>query len=550
MPAAESAANPRGQEWTRGMESIRQIAVAEYEPLACDVDILLHDVEALYLGHWASHEACRVGYHDFGHAVEVTLATVRMVAGWNRLHPDRRLTARLFCVAMGAALFHDSGYIKDKGDQVGAGGKYTFRHVERSRALASRYFSDMGWPAEDVELICRLIDSTDFQNGEAGIQESGNHEEVVGRMLASADIIAQMADVDYFLRMELLFEEFQEAYQHEPASFLEANNVQVYQSAQEIKDNTKTFYENFVLPRLEKNGWMNRYLAAFFGTGRNPYQENIAANISGYMLQNRSQWQRLGDVLVELGLLTDQQIEQAVERQRRQEEDRGRRQQQVAAEPAGEDCRHPHLPMAGGEAGKRRLGAILLEMKAIEPNALCQGLLSQILPAGILEKLSHSELIFLLRASMLLQHFDGGCGILRRILDMATDTLGCESAAILLADLPRQEMVVFLASDEEGDGPRRRFSMEKGLASWAFVHRKPATIDNRKQGAGGGKSFGSSDRPAHTIMAVPFHSDGEWMGAMEFLNKSDPSGFTEHDIDVVTALVNILGAALSASPFL
>ena len=46
-----------------------------------------------------------------------------------------------------------------------------------------------------------------------------------------------------------------------------------------------------------------------------------------------------------------------------------------------------------------------------------------------------------------------------------------------------------------------------------------------------------------SILALPFHINGEWVGVFELLNKREGK-FTEHDMDVLTILVNIIGSVL------
>ena len=298
---------------------ILDVARAEYGRIPPRLTGLLDDVSSLYRGGWETYEACQTGYHNLGHAIDVTLLTARMIAGWNRLddeaHP--RLNEELFLTAMAAAMFHDAGYIKEKGDTQGRGGKYSFNHEDRSMAMAGRYLSEHGWPERSLTLVPNIISTTKFHRPLElqGLFET-KEEEVIGRMMATADLVAQMADVNYMQRINDLYAELQEAYSFEGEENLEKRGFKVFSSAGEMVAGTVDFYENFVLPRLQTLGRMDQYLVSFFGGGRNPYLENIMANLSGQLLDQRSRWRRLGDILEDLGLVSKEQIDSALQMQR------------------------------------------------------------------------------------------------------------------------------------------------------------------------------------------------------------------------------------------
>ena len=79
---------------------IKEIYVSEFGSDTLSLDTLISDITDLYQGKWASHQACQTGYHNFDHAIDVTLLTARMIGGWNsyndRDHP--RLSKRDFHV--------------------------------------------------------------------------------------------------------------------------------------------------------------------------------------------------------------------------------------------------------------------------------------------------------------------------------------------------------------------------------------------------------------------------------------------------------------------
>lgn len=174
----------------------------EYGRVDKKLSQLAEDVIALYEGEWPEHEACQVGYHNIHHSLAVGLTTARMVSGWNKENDDNILPERLFLAGLAAAFFHDSGYLKDKKDQQGHGGKYTFSHVSRSRNLAHDYLKRTGWNKDDVSFVCQTIDITEFGEDPNLSVFQNDSQLTMAKIVASADLIAQLADINYLRRLQ------------------------------------------------------------------------------------------------------------------------------------------------------------------------------------------------------------------------------------------------------------------------------------------------------------------------------------------------------------
>ena len=524
------------------IELISDICSQEYGRTPDLLGNLLVDLVALYDGHWQAYEACQVGYHNLDHALDVALAVARMVAGWNKINKESPVSEDIFLIAMAAAFFHDSGYIKDKGDALGAGGKFTFTHVERSMEIAGRYLVEKNWPEHSVETVPQIISQTDFYiKPDFSGMFSESMVEVVAKMVASADLVAQMADVEYMPRINCLFEEFQESYEVETPQALAARGIKVFKSASEIVNGTKAFYEEYVLPRLKEFDQMDNYLIAFFGEDRNPYLESIAANLSGKLIDSRTQWRLLGEVLEQQGGVSHEQIQYAISQQQRLDSKDDKKS-------LISEISRKLLERMNQKFSSERLGEILMEMEAIDPVALCQGLLSQILPAELLDELSRDELVFLLSVSMLLQNYQKGSRVFNHILEMTNNLLACEASSILLADNDAGEIVIALPTGpHRADIEGRRLPIDKGLAGWVYKHGQPVSLKNVRLDSRFDEEIDSITHfRTRSMLAVPLHVNGEWIGVIELLNKFDDN-FTEHDMDILTSLVNVVGSALGST---
>ncbi len=503
-------------------------------PLMCS---LLYDAAGLYEGLWPTHEACEVEYHNFGHALDVSLATARMTAGWNKFHHDLPIPEDLFLFGIAAAIFHDAGYIKDKGDRKGRGGKYTFTHIERGMKIAENYLENSDWPQGAGQVVAKIISLTDYKKKiDPDTLFNNGLECTMAKMVASSDLMAQMADVFYLPRLKDLYAEFKEVYDYESTEKLVKQGTQVYASAQEMMAGVMDFYEKFVVPLLEKFGRMDQYLSVYFGGNRNPYLENIAANLTSQLMDNRGRWQKLGTVLEDLGLVTPNQVEKALKRQ----QDIGK----TIAEPSP-PVRTRILPWIRSNFSGNCLGDILMEMGTISPASLIKGLLSQMLPEGLIKDLSRDELVELIKISFILPNICKGPWVLGQVTEMIKEMLGCEASSILIINSDSEETLISLPS-EPGNIPatEKHVPTDKGLAGWVYRNERPAMVSDVLMDERFDREI---DRhigfEARSIVAVPLHVNGECIGVIEVINKIDDN-FSEHDMHILIVLGNMISNSL------
>lgn len=501
-------------------------------PLLCRI---LKDVADLFEGRWPSHEACQVRYHNFGHTLDVSLSTLRMIIGKNSKSGRKTIAGQHFLAAMTAAFFHDSGYIKDKGDMEGRGGKYTFTHVERGMEIASEYLHRQGSSAPDPDLVQRIISVTDYQkkNTDLGIIFPEEQEMILAQMVVCSDLVAQMADTSYMLRINDLFDEFSEVYAFETTDALKEKGAKVYSSAEEIIEGTITFYEQFVLPLLERFGRMDRYLASFFKNGRNPYMENIAANLSRHALSTDSQWRRLGQILNDLGMVTPEKLSMALDRQR--------------SALGGGAFRPGELQASlfswmNTPSPVNTLGEILLEMKAVGPDALGRALLSQLLPESLVAKISSDELFSLLESALLLQNVSRGRWLFIQVMDIIAATLGSRRAFILLADPENQGALrLFCSSSDAQPAAEKNYYIDKGLDGWVFTNARPSVLNDTDQQS---DSVSADKKGSGRILAVPLYGNGRVIGVIEVEDKPTKP-FSEHDTHLLVVFANMISNTIT-----
>ena len=243
------------------------------------VDQLVQDFDHLYRGTYPGYRACDVSYHDAQHVLDVTLAMARLIDGHecdkglaNKLGPE------LVVAGIASALFHDAGYIRRRGDNRNiSGAAYTRSHVSRSAKFMSEYFPTVGLQSL-LPLCRRIVHFTGYEVEPDKIKVQSGNEYILGSLLGTADLIAQMADVEYLRKCrEDLYSEFVSGGIAGEGG-LEGYQQTIYKSPQHLMELTPEFMRTVIDVRLE--GHFNgayRYAEKHFN-GPNLYMEAIDRN--------------------------------------------------------------------------------------------------------------------------------------------------------------------------------------------------------------------------------------------------------------------------------
>lgn len=196
-----------------------------------------HMTVMLYKGNYEGYRACNTGFHDLQHAIDTFMAMARLLHG--AILEENTLTADDITLGLITALLHDTGYIQEGHDKAGTGAKYTAMHVQRSMDFLKRH-SRM-YQLSEAEVIAgkKIILCTDLSVGLDTVSFPSPKTELLGKMLGTADLLAQMADRNYLEKILLLFYEFREA------------RVGDYKDELDLLKKTVGFYE-FIAMRLKE----------------------------------------------------------------------------------------------------------------------------------------------------------------------------------------------------------------------------------------------------------------------------------------------------------
>jgi len=239
----------------------------------------LADITRLYRGECPGFNQCDTGYHDLQHIMDVTLASARLMEGYERSRQGGdQITEELFRFGILVAMFHDSGYIRRMNDRHHKNGaEYTQVHVARSGRMLETYLPMVGM-GHLAANAAQVVHYTGYEVPVERIRVSDPVFRTIGSLIASADIIAQMSDRCYLEKCrDRLYPEFVLG---GLATRRDGNGVEqvIFASADDLVMKTPIFYKGAKKRLEETMGGAYRYAERFFG-GQNLYLEELEKNI-------------------------------------------------------------------------------------------------------------------------------------------------------------------------------------------------------------------------------------------------------------------------------
>lgn len=235
------------------------------------------DVEALFAGDYPGYREANAPYHDAEHTRGVFLATARLLHGaWHAPGRQKLITDEDVECGLLAALFHDVGLIQEEGDLDGTGAKYTVGHEDRSAAFARDYVTR--WMPGRLGMAAslgRVIEATRLSTILDEIPYASGAGRFLGAVVATADILAQMADRKYLEKLLLLYREFEEA---------GVAGKWGLENERQLLEQTADFHAR-MQQRLSRDlddarSLMRLHFLARHGLDRDLYEESVAKNLA------------------------------------------------------------------------------------------------------------------------------------------------------------------------------------------------------------------------------------------------------------------------------
>ena len=237
------------------------------------------DLGALYRGEYPGFHECDTDYHDVQHVLDVTLGMARLLDGCVRATSTETITEKLFRLGIVAALYHDCGYIRHRKDtKHEKGAEYTTVHVSRGARFLEEYLPKIGM-ADLAQAAARTVHFTGYEVPVDKIKVAGPEYRLIGNLLGSADILAQMADRCYLEKCyDRLYPEFVlggiARKRHR-----DGREEIVFASAADLIFKTPSFYQGATRRLQQDLGGCYTYIERHFN-GQNLYFDELKKNIN------------------------------------------------------------------------------------------------------------------------------------------------------------------------------------------------------------------------------------------------------------------------------
>jgi hypothetical protein len=229
------------------------------------VSNVFNAVHRVYNGKNTGYRACNTDYHDFHHVCDVFLAMTRLSHG--AVIDKVTFSERQVVLGLIAAIMHDVGYIQEASDRQGTGAKYFASHVQRSMDFLSRHGSEYGLSLKEIVAVQDIIRCTDLAVDISTIRFPDSQTELLGKMLGTADLLAQLADRLYLEKLLFLYYEYKEG------------GVGDYQSELDVLKNAVGFYDLFQERLKTQLDAVDRFMISHFtarwNINKNLYHEEI-----------------------------------------------------------------------------------------------------------------------------------------------------------------------------------------------------------------------------------------------------------------------------------
>ena len=234
------------------------------------IEKIYEDIIRLFNGEFPGYRASNTKYHNLEHTCSSTLAAARLIHG---LHVQGQVfSPRFVQLCLIGTLFHDTGLIQTEEEVEGTGAQHTIGHEDRSIVVMEKYLNVKGFSQEDIRDCGHIIKCTELFFPLEEIPFNSEEVRTMGKILGTADLVAQMADRNYQEKLPLLFLEFQEA------------GMEGFESPLELFSKTEEFYRKVARKRLtgaleEVSSAALYHFRERWQIDKNLYEESIKYNI-------------------------------------------------------------------------------------------------------------------------------------------------------------------------------------------------------------------------------------------------------------------------------
>lgn len=226
----------------------------------------------IFIGDDPAFKASNTEYHNLRHTCSVVLATVRIIHGLTT-SSHTNFSASAVEQALISAYFHDTGLLLKAHDSTELGARYTKNHEKRSIRFLHSFLNEINIDKKFGNSCASIINTTNLDQNLEEILYESEEVELASWVVASADILGQMADRYYLEQLPMLFRERR------------IGGVNNHESVAELMEQTSDFYNKDIVHRLEVSfrnvaQVMRIHFKTRWGIDRDLYKENIDKNIT------------------------------------------------------------------------------------------------------------------------------------------------------------------------------------------------------------------------------------------------------------------------------
>jgi hypothetical protein len=253
------------------LDEVKHIVSMLFSDFDCAMlDRVFTDIVRLFRGKYPGYAACQTQYHDLKHTTDTFLAMARLIHG--AMLKGANFTREQVLLGLLCALMHDTGYIPRLDDEANKTMPRGLTDIGRSIAFTERYCSDNDLPAQIFKHSSAIVTCTDLSADISTIQFASGEIEMLGKLLAAADLLGQMADRTYLEKLLFLFYEFRDG------------GVMGYENELDLLRKTRDFYAR-IEERIAKDlsgvdKYMRYHFKARWNLDRDLYKQAVEKHIT------------------------------------------------------------------------------------------------------------------------------------------------------------------------------------------------------------------------------------------------------------------------------
>ncbi len=232
----------------------------------------------------------------------------------------------------------------------------------------------------------------------------------------------------------------------------------------------------------------------------------------------------LGNILVNMGYVSEGQIEDALARQRREIDlrflpERLRREQLISNDRKGADSQNAPL------------GDILQQMGLITEDQLTKALDIQKEPLTKVDNMEARKLAQIIELGSIVNSTLNISKVLKNVMQLANGVTDAVASTLMLLDRETGELVFSVPTGPKSDElVDIRIPPGKGIAGWVAENNKSLLIPDVSKDD---RFFADIDEQVgfktESILCVPLSAKGKMIGVLEAINKADGSRFNQED---------------------